>query len=122
MEVEKNMALNNEFNIDIIKEKTYDGFLLNSYLSLFNAYPQAINSTTTLNSTTALANNFSYKALMYFKYVQSLITNEVTSAHGESKQSLEELNFDFQITVDPEIQMYEKLNYLALMEFWKEYI
>lgn len=116
------MALNNEFNIDIIKEKTYDGYLLNSYLSLFNAYPQAINSTTMLNSTTALASNFSYKALMYFKYVQSLITNEVTSAHGESKQSLEELNFDFQMTVDPEIQMYEKLNYLALMEFWKEYI
>lgn len=66
--------------------------------------------------------NMNLNALRYFLYTQSILINEIDNPYEEEVPTLEQLNFDFQFNQDPEIVHFGKLNYLALMEFWKEYV
>lgn len=62
------------------------------------------------------------RALNYFLHFQSMLVKEIESPFPDQMASLEEMNFDFQYHQDHELETMQKLNYLAQMEFWKEYV
>ena len=121
LEAEKSMAIIGDYNLSA-SANVFDGYLIESYLRAFNADLEMLRSSKEILKNNTLDKNFSLKTLKYFLYVQSQLINEVQNPFESSKQSLEVLNFDFQFSEDPEIINFMKLNFLALMEFWKEYI
>ena len=66
--------------------------------------------------------NMNKRALKYFLFIQSLLIDQIENPFINEIPDLSEMNFDFQYHIDNEIQFHEKINYLALFEFWKEYL
>lgn len=145
MEIDKQVMINptKEVNMTDVAAHTYDAKLLgiyyNAFLGKFNT-PEPFDDKTHL---VELINDFDLENLVsvnnklaelkerkfmnldtlrYFLYTQSILIKEVDNPYDGEAPTLEQLNFDFQFNQDLEILHFEKLNYLALMEFWKEYV
>jgi hypothetical protein len=97
--------------IDFFSPQTYDGPLLNIFQGIlsanFSAYPSFLSSSRSTNS------NFS--ALRYFVHVLSMIVDGVEDPYMYT-------NMDSKVERDEEIDRFEKLDYTALLEFWKEFM
>lgn len=121
-EVDQHLTLNSKNrNISSIADRTYDGNLLRSYYYALTFDLPYIN-----NAISELQNHtndkiMNEKAMTYFLHSQSLLIEQLKTPYSEV-MSLEQLNFDFQYHEDMQIQLAKKVNYLALAEFWKEYV
>ena len=136
MDMIENLYPDKITNYTDLKENTYDHTLLEGLYNSVSGNLHCINHTwehSNFNSTwvqesyTELtkftkSKNLNRRAIKYYLYTQSLLVNEIESPFGKEIPELSKLNFDFQYYEDTEIQKNEKLNYLALMEFWKEYV
>lgn len=122
MEVDELLAQGYEFNVTEIIDNTYDGNLLKKYYKVFSGDLDKITNATDSLLEKPNVKNLNSRALRYFLHTQSLLIDEIKSPFSGDVPSLEELNFDFQYYEDQEIVALQKLNYLALMEFWKDYI
>ena len=122
IESEKSFATTGDYNLTALMNDTFDGLLLENFIKVFNADLEILSNAKDRLGNNTLSKNLNFNALRYFLYVQSQLIDQIENPFSSNKQSLEALNFDFQFSEDQELTNYIKINFLALMEFWKEYI
>lgn len=123
MEIDSRRTIDPEFyNITDIRHNSYDGSLLPRYFKAFSGVPEKMHNLTELYLLIPNSVDFNNKALMYFLHFQSMLIEQVEDPYPKGNLDLDELNFDFQTYQDHEIANLQKLNYLALFEFWKDYV